>query len=37
MQRCPDIAFAKRALTWEPTIPLAKGLETTIAYFKTII
>jgi UDP-glucuronate decarboxylase len=37
MQRCPDIAFAKRALKWEPTIPLAKGLETTIAYFKTII
>jgi UDP-glucuronate decarboxylase len=37
MQRCPDIAFAKQALKWEPMIPLAKGLETTIAYFKTII
>jgi UDP-glucuronate decarboxylase len=37
MQRCPDIAFAKRALGWEPTIPLAKGLESTIAYFKTVI
>ena len=37
MQRCPDIAFAKQALKWEPMFPLAKGLETTIAYFKTII
>jgi UDP-glucuronate decarboxylase len=37
MQRCPDIAFAKRALEWQPTIPLAKGLEATIAYFKTIV
>ncbi len=37
MQRCPDISFAKRALGWEPTIPLAKGLEATIAYFKTVI
>jgi UDP-glucuronate decarboxylase len=37
MQRCPDISFAKRALGWEPTIPLAKGLEATIAYFKTIV
>ena len=37
MQRCPDISFAKRALGWEPTIPLAQGLEATIAYFKTIV
>jgi len=37
MQRCPDISFAKRALGWEPTIPLAQGLEQTIAYFKTIV
>ena len=37
MQRCPDISLAKRALGWEPTIPLAKGLEQTIAYFKTIV
>ncbi len=37
MQRCPDIGFAKRALGWEPTIPLAEGLERTIAYFKTIV
>ena len=37
LQRCPDIAFAKRALNWEPTIPLAKGLEATIAYFETVI
>ena len=37
MQRCPDISLAKRALGWEPTIPLTKGLEATIAYFKTIV
>jgi len=37
MQRCPDIAFAKRALGWEPTIPLANGLEATIAFFKSIV
>ena len=37
MQRCPDIGFAKRALGWEPTVPLAQGLERTIAYFKTIV
>ena len=37
MQRCPDIGFAKRALGWEPAIPLAQGLERTIAYFKTIV
>ena len=33
-QRCPDITLAKQNLTWEPTIPLADGLQRTIAYFK---
>lgn len=33
MQRCPDIAQAKKLLQWEPTIPLEKGLQTTIQDF----
>jgi len=37
LQRCPDIGFAKRALSWEPRVRLADGLEATIAYFKTIV
>jgi len=37
MQRCPDIGVAKRALDWQPTVPLAEGLEKTIAYFKTMV
>ena len=34
-QRRPDIARAKKLLKWEPQVPLAKGLESTIAYFRT--
>jgi len=34
-QRRPDIALAKRALGWEPTVPLEEGLKRTIAYFRT--
>jgi UDP-glucuronate decarboxylase len=34
-QRRPDITLAKKHLKWEPTIPLAEGLQRTIAYFKT--
>lgn len=34
MQRQPDIAHAKETLDWQPTIELAKGLESTIAYFR---
>jgi UDP-glucuronate decarboxylase len=34
-QRRPDITLAKRFLNWEPTVPLAEGLQRTIAYFKT--
>ena len=32
-QRRPDISKAQAELGWEPTIPLAEGLEKTIAYF----
>lgn len=32
-QRKPVIDLAKKELDWEPTIPLEKGLEKTIAYF----
>ena len=36
-QRKPDITLAKKELGWQPTIPLRKGLERTIKYFKEII
>jgi len=32
-QRQPDIALARKALGWEPTISLEAGLPKTIAYF----
>lgn len=32
-QRKPDISRAQRLLGWNPTIPLTKGLERTVAYF----
>lgn len=35
-QRCPNISLAKKHLDWEPQIPLRKGLEKTINYFKSI-
>jgi len=35
-QRQPDITLAKGALDWEPTIPLAEGLQKTIAWFSSI-
>ncbi len=37
LQRKPVIETAKRELDWEPTIPLDKGLDKTIEYFKSII
>ena len=36
-QRKPDISLAQKKLGWEPVIPLADGLQKTIAYFKTRI
>jgi dTDP-glucose 4,6-dehydratase len=32
--RRPDIAFARRALRWEPRVPLEQGLRRTIAWFR---
>jgi UDP-glucuronate decarboxylase len=37
LQRCPDIGFAKRALDWQPKVPLADGLKDTIKYFRSIV
>ncbi len=34
-QRQPDISKAKKMLGWQPTVPLNKGLDKTITYFKT--
>jgi UDP-glucuronate decarboxylase len=36
-QRNPDISKARRELQWEPKVPLEKGLEKTIAYFRSIV
>ncbi len=36
-QRKPVIDLAGKELDWKPTIPLNRGLERTIEYFKTII
>jgi len=33
-RRRPDITLARELLGWQPTFPLAKGLETTISYFR---
>jgi len=33
-QRRPDIAVARQELGWEPTVALADGLKSTIAYFE---
>ena len=37
IQRRPDISLAREKLGWEPTVPLAEGLEKTIAYFCKLI
>jgi UDP-glucuronate decarboxylase len=36
-QRRPDISLARRALGWSPSIPLASGLDDTIAYFRDLL
>ena len=33
-QRCPDITKAQRLLSWKPVVPLADGLQLTLAYFQ---
>ena len=33
VQRCPDISLARKALAWQPTVPLREGLKLTIEYF----
>jgi UDP-glucuronate decarboxylase len=37
VQRCPDISRARNLLGWEPRVPLAIGLERTIAYFDRLL
>jgi UDP-glucuronate decarboxylase len=37
LQRCPDIALARRTLEWEPHVPLDDGLARTIAYFERML
>ncbi len=34
VRRRPDISFARRALQWEPRVPLSLGLANTIEYFR---
>lgn len=36
-QRRPDITLAREKLGWQPLVPLADGLERTIAYFRNVI
>ncbi|MCL2457577.1 MAG: SDR family oxidoreductase [Desulfobulbus sp.] len=36
-QRRPDIAIARLALQWEPTVPLEEGLRATIPYFEDLL
>ncbi|MBO5722905.1 MAG: SDR family oxidoreductase [Lentisphaeria bacterium] len=36
-QRKPDISLAKKLLDWEPTTPLAVGLQKTIEYFDDLL
>jgi UDP-glucuronate decarboxylase len=37
LQRCPDISLARRALDWEPKVPLEQGLTRCIAYFDNLL
>lgn len=37
MQRCPDIALARKELGWEPKIALEEGLRKTIPYFEGLM
>ncbi len=37
LQRQPDIGLARKALGWEPKVPLEEGLKHTIAYFRELL
>jgi UDP-glucuronate decarboxylase len=37
LQRKPDIRLARKALKWEPKVPLKVGLERTIVYFDQLL
>jgi UDP-glucuronate decarboxylase len=37
LQRCPDIALARRVLGWKPSVALDDGLARTIAYFDRML
>jgi UDP-glucuronate decarboxylase len=37
LQRCPDIAMARRELGWEPKVGLEEGLRRTIGYFEGLL
>lgn len=36
-QRRPDIGKAREVLKWEPRVPLAEGLQPTIAYYRSLL
>jgi UDP-glucuronate decarboxylase len=36
-QRKPDIGRARSLLDWGPSVPLAQGLEKTVAYFRSVV
>jgi len=37
VRRCPDIALAKKRLSWQPKTNLEEGLKKTVEYFKRIL
>ncbi|MCB2135911.1 MAG: SDR family oxidoreductase [Rhodobacteraceae bacterium] len=37
VQRRPDIGFARKAMGWDPKVPLREGLQSTIAYFSALL